>query len=335
MKLQNHVIALFALQVLTFGQLVPIHKQTQRSFLTPETAFSLKSITIRVDCNNARAPVRSIAAALKLLGNVHPATLLISGTCHEHVNIAGLDRITLQGRPSATIDGGTDPSFDAVDISDSQEIYINDLKITGGASGVVCTGQSLCRLVRLVVENSLGVGVSVNFRAHLSMVDSVVQNAADAGIFVLGGSIRIFGGSIVANGSDGIRVRNGGHLLASGSDLTPTATISNNGGNGIDANGHSTIGLNGGDVRGNAGDGVALQGSSELNMLSSNIINNTGHQVRIGPLGLAFFAGFQSNTVVGANPRDVACDPPFSATQRFSNLAGATTNCPEELQPTP
>ena len=90
-----------------------------------EKGFSRKNKnTIYVDCSSPTAKVKSIASGLNLLGDVRPAVVLITGTCHENVSISGLDRITLQGNPTATIDGGSDPGLGAVVISDSESIEL-------------------------------------------------------------------------------------------------------------------------------------------------------------------------------------------------------------------
>jgi hypothetical protein len=89
---------------------IAAHGQSGTRMAQKAAAISSGSgIQLRVECGNPKAPLKSIGAGLKLVGNLAPATLLISGTCHENVVIQGLDSITLQGNPTATIDGGSDP----------------------------------------------------------------------------------------------------------------------------------------------------------------------------------------------------------------------------------
>jgi hypothetical protein len=199
---------------------------------------------------------------------------------------------------------------------------------------VGCFGQSLCRLDQVTIQNSLAVGAAVGGRAHLQIVDSVIQNNADVGISIGAGSVAFVGGAITGNGSDGVSMRVGGFLGTGAGNLFPGVTIQNNAGNGVTANLHNTIALNSAAVTGNAGDGVSLQAGSAMSMLGSNITSNTGHQVRIGDLSIVRFGGF-ANTITGSNFPDVVCDPVFSATRKFGNLSGTTTNCPAELPPTP
>lgn len=292
-------------------------------------------IQIRVDCGNASARVKTIGDGLKLLGTLHPAVLLISGTCHEDVVIQGLDSVTLQGNPTATIDGGNDPNFGTVAIVGSLNISLNNLTITGGGQGVGCLGVSYCLLSGVTIENSLGDGADVQAASRLEITDSVVQNNATAGLGIAGVGA-FFGGSITGNGTDGVLLRNGGFFATNPGNLTPTVTIQNNAGTGIRASLHNTVTLNSAVITGNAGDGVTLQIGSAMNMFASSITNNGGHQVRIGDLSVARFSGFQSNTITGTNSPDVVCDPQFSTTRQLAaNAVGATTNCPAELPPTP
>jgi hypothetical protein len=292
-------------------------------------------LTIHVDCGNPLAKVKTIANGLKLLGNLHPVALLISGTCHENVVIQGLNGITLQGNPTATIDGGSDPNVGAVAIIGSLNIALNNLTITGGGPGIGCLGVSYCLLTGVTIEKSLGPGANVQAAARLEIQDSVIQNNTGPGLAIAGVGA-FFGGTITANGSDGVAMRNGGFFAASPSSLMPNPSIQSNGGYGIRTTLHNTVTLDSTVITGNVLDGVTLQINSAMTMFASSITNNGGHQVRIGDLSVVRFTGFQSNSITGANSPDVVCDPQFSATRQLAaNVVGATTNCPAELSPTP
>lgn len=293
------------------------------------------AIQIPVQCGSSAARIKSIADGLKLVGNLHPAVLLISGTCHEDVVIQGLDNITLQGNPTATIDGGSDPDVGSVEITGSQIIALNNLTITGGGEGVGCIGESFCLLTQVTIQNSFGDGAGVGRGSHLEITDSVIQNNADVGLGVGFGSAAFFGGSITGNGSDGVSMRNGSLFATGPGNLIPNVTIQNNAGNGIRTTLHNTVNLQSAVINGNAVDGVTLQLGSALNMFESSITNNGGHQVRIGDLSVARFPGVASNAISGSNYPDVVCDPQFSTTRNIRNLVGTTTNCAAELPPTP
>jgi hypothetical protein len=129
-----------ALPLVMFGQSasrmeeVSTRLETRAQQTTTATLGS--AIQLRVECGNPQAKVKTIAAGLKLLGNLHPAVLLFSGTCHEDVVMQGLDSITLQGNPTATIDGGSDLNVGTVEILGSQNIALDRLTIMGVALGL-------------------------------------------------------------------------------------------------------------------------------------------------------------------------------------------------------
>lgn len=338
MKTTICLLALLALPAAAHGQSNPRLEPRAARIDAPRLKVAVTtwndSANIHVYCSNPKAKVKTITDGLTMLGDVRPAVLLISGTCHENVVIESLDRVTLQGNPTATIDGGSDPNLGTVEIVDSQSIQLSNLTITGGGEGVGCLGQSLCQLTQVTIQNSLADGASVGAAGHLQILDTVIQNNTGIGLGISGGSANFFGGSISGNGSDGVSLLTGGSLGTAAGNLFAGVTIQNNAGNGVTANLHNTVALNSATVTGNAGDGVSLQAESTLTMLGSSITNNAGHQIRIGDLSMGRFAG-SSNTVTGSNSPDVVCDPVFSATRKFGNLTGTTTNCPAELPPTP
>jgi len=301
-----------------------------------EQGFPVKNrITISVDCSSPSAKVKTIANGLSLIGGISPAVLLISGTCHEEVLIQGLSDITLQGNPTATIDGGIDVNNATVLILASQNIALNNLTVTGAGEGVGCIRESYCALTQVAIQNSLGDGAGVSSGAHLDLLDCVLQNNAGNGLNVGHGTANLLGGRISGNASNGVLVRVGGTFAAAPATDNDNATIQNNAGDGILAAVHNTVNLQSAVITDNAVDGVSLQLGSAMNAISSNISNNGGHQVRIGDLSAARFAGGPTNKVTGANFPDVVCDPRFSTTRQLSNAPGATSNCPAELPPTP
>jgi hypothetical protein len=123
-------------------------------FLVP----TAQSARVHVNCNGPSASMRTIQSALAHLPPVGPNTVLVSGTCVEKLSIRGFDRLTIQGNPSATIDGGDDPNADTLDIFESHEVTLKDITISGGGLTVQCALQSLCRFHHVTIQNSLGLG---------------------------------------------------------------------------------------------------------------------------------------------------------------------------------
>ncbi len=280
---------------------------------------------ILVDCSNPRAPVHTIADGLRALGDARPAALLISGTCHENVTLSAVDRVALQGNPTATIDG-SDPTLDTVLISDAWSIDLVDLTITGGGDGVAC-GECLARLTRVTVTGSPGPGVVSGTGAQLVIGDSFIRGNGDVGVFVGNGStVRIGSTDVSGNAADGIFLNTGATLAAFSS------TVVGNHGNGVTASLHDTVLLNTVTIAGNDGDGVSLQGGSSARTPRTTIAGNGGHQLRVGDLSFAQIPGagtFISGS--GGTFPDVVCDPAFSALRGLGNAQGSpSTNCPDE-----
>jgi hypothetical protein len=295
---------------------------------TPASAAPDARKTITVDCSNPRARVRSIADGLRLLGDVRPAVLLVSGTCLENVAIQGVDRVTIQGNPTATIDGGSDPSVGTVELLDAASIDLVDLTITGGGEGVGCS-QCLARLTRVTIQGTLGLGVSAGARSHLVLFDSFVRNNPDLGVFVGNAStVNLVNTSVSGNGSHGALLNVGATLLVFSS------SIAGNVGSGVSSSLHGSVLLNTTAVTGNGGDGVSIQGGSALHAFASTLSGNGGHQARIGDLSFARFAG-AANTVAGSTFPDLVCDGSFSVLRGIARLPTATTNCPTEQPPVP
>ncbi len=278
--------------------------------------------TVTVDCSNPRAPVRTIADGLRMLGDSRPAVLLVSGTCRENVTIQGLDRITLRGNPLATIDGGLDPAFGTVEIVDAASIDLVDLTITGGGEGLGCV-QCSARATRVTIQGSLGLGATTDARSLLLFTDSSIRDNADVGVLVgNAATVKLVGTSVSRNGAGGVFLNAGTTLILIGSQ------VEGNAGHGIDASLRATVVLNGSTVSDNAAEGLNLQGGSAVRVARSRVAGNAGHQVRIGDLSFASFSA--ASTVGGGTFPEVACDGAFASTRGVSTLLPATSNCPAE-----
>jgi hypothetical protein len=111
------------------------------------TATSAHAVTLRVNCNQ-NAGLTGIGAALRLLqnGESHgPATILVSGHCHENVVIQSIDRLTLNAVNGASITDVSRGALDVVIVLDSRDVTITGFSINGGANGIDCLDGTLCR----------------------------------------------------------------------------------------------------------------------------------------------------------------------------------------------
>jgi hypothetical protein len=104
------------------------------------------SLTVKVDC----AKKESVGDALAQNQTAQSLVVEVSGLCHENV-VVTRDRVTLRG---------ADPSVDGIEAAESEEIndaavwargvhhlVIENLKLTGGFSGLLATDASLASLV--------------------------------------------------------------------------------------------------------------------------------------------------------------------------------------------
>lgn len=301
------------------------------------------NVTKTVQCSNPadEDTYRTISSGLEALARVATTgskTLLISGTCNENVTVNGFSYLTLQGNPTATINGQDLASNVALLISDSQDIVVNNISVVGGAD---CDDHSLCRFNNDTFQGaSTGAieqaGFAVSFRASAVLLDCTFQNNAGSGIFVgIATRLDLLGGTVQNNPGDGISTGGfGSGTLVLQPSNTTNPIVQNNSGNGIRADVNSTVVLLGATVTGNGGDGLRLTGSSTAKIRGgSSITQNVGHGVRIGDLSFAEFS--PGDTVTGNNtraatPYDIVCDPVNAATRGFGSLTGSTTNCPAE-----
>ena len=106
-------------------------------------AGGVRAGTLYVNCGG-KGPLTSIRAALKALQQVPgPSTINVSGACNENVVIQGIDHLTLNAAPGASINDVSGGQADTVDIADSTSVSLNNFTINGGADGVVCVDGSL------------------------------------------------------------------------------------------------------------------------------------------------------------------------------------------------
>lgn len=298
------------------------------------------AVTLRVNCNAGEKISGAIATltALGPLGTAGPNKVLVSGTCHQNVTINGMANLTLEGTPSATINGNANGNGVALWVTESQDITVNNFTING--FGVYCAASS-CLMNNDTVQNSGGNGVAVGVSASMILNTSTVQNNAGAGVAIrVGGNVVLAGSTVQGNAGGGVTLQAGGILTVTlqsqGFNITgPAATmIQNNGQDGILADVNSTLRIElGANITGNARDGIRLEGGSKAILSNVTLSGNTGHGLRIGDLSFAEFAG--QNTISGNNlgtgtPLDVVCDPQYSATRGIGTLSGTATNCPAE-----
>ena len=196
------------------------------------------------------------------IGSATPgSTLLITGTCHGNFQVA--QDLTLQGDPSATLDG--DDTGSTLTITGTRIVHLIGLTITGGVAasggGINRPSDGVLTLRRVTVDYNLGFGQSL---------------ASGGGIDSGTGSLKLTASKVIHNRAVAM---NSGTTVAMG-----RATAS---GGGIAAQGKvtlvgSTIGSNRAAARSADAEAMVfgagiLMGDAPLEVSSSNFKRNSGY----------------------------------------------------------
>ena len=281
--------------------------------LAPSARADATVLTVRC---GGRGPLTSIGAALNLVDMHGPATIVVSGTCHENVHVQGLDRLTLQAVPGAEIVDASGDADDALSIVDSQRVAVMGFQISGGVS---CT-RSSCAFGGNTVGAPGGVVVS---RSQADFTGDVMPQL----FLFLSASVRATGLTVQGSSEFGIAVGPGCLL-----DLGGGSVVRGNAGAGIQVE-QGTLRLFGATVTGNAGFGVWLEAGARLTVVRGTTITGNGEAgVSLGDLSFASFHAnaAQPNAVSGnAGQFDVTCRPQYAATRGALSNTGGTTNCVE------
>ena len=204
-------------------------------------------------------PGRTIGDAIRRL---KPGdTLLVSGTCHENVQIGEeVHRITLDGQGTASING--DSSANAVTVKGTG-ITIRGFVITGGApQGIAVTDGASALIDGNTIQYADRNGITVFRNSSADIVNNTIQYSGLAGIAIQNtSSARVgwFGppnnrvsapNTIQNNGAQGVQVYRGS------SAQIFTNTIQHNGSHGVIVDRNAQAEIAACTIAGNAGDGI-------------------------------------------------------------------------------
>jgi hypothetical protein len=289
-------------------------------------AFGANAATLQVNCGG-RGGLTTIGAAIKALQNFPlpgPATINVSGACHENVVIQGAERLTLNAASGASITDPTGGNVAAVTIDDSRDVAVNGFTINGGPGGadvVDCENGSLCRLNGNAIQgasNAYGVGV---FFSQLFLDGGTLQNNF-TGLALINGASGRATNVTIQNNSLGLEIR-------TQSFANTTATITANSTGGVFVHEGGTLSCPGCQVTANAGIGVALKRNASARLYNAySVTGNTGGGVQLNEESSVYFA---PGTVTGnTGGMDVYCGS-SSTSARFvtTNINGGSTNCVE------
>ena len=226
-------------------------------------ALSAHAATLTVDCDAGGAIMSALAKA-------QPGdTVLVSGYCKEHVNIAPeLVRITLDGQKKATIHhpGGTQASPHAI-YNRGKEITIKGFTVTGGLDGIHLSGPASAVLDGNVVVKNSGRGIHIDKGSIARMLNNTVEDSGGIGISITGTSYAYIGVFIP-------------RILA----LSPN-TIRNNGGPGINLERGSGAWIVGNVISGNKGSGIAVNRNAQADVIANTISGNSGDAITVSHNG--------------------------------------------------
>jgi len=210
--------------------------------------------TLTIDCDAGQ----TIMAALP---KSKPGdTLLVSGTCNEHVNIAPeYVNLTLDGQKKATIrhPGGQALSPHAVYVR-GKEITVKGFTITGGLDGLHLSGPASAVADGNLVTNNKGRGIHIDKGSIIRLLNNTVENSGGIGIDITGASYAYIGVFIPRVPA-----------------LSPNI-VRNNSGPGINVERTSGAWIVGNIITGNKESGVAVHRNAQADVIANTISGNGG-----------------------------------------------------------
>ena len=278
--------------------------------------------TLWVNCG-ARSGLTSINAALKALQSSEsrgPATINVSGACHENIVIQSLDRLTLTAVSGASVSDASGGKLDVIAISDSRDVAIDGFTINGvpgDDNGVSCNDFSTCRLSGNVIQGAGNGGFAVFSQSQATLDGDTLQNNAGAGLLMRSGSKVRAGSRPFISRANGQGINIGRQAFA-----YIVAVIESNSGQGVVVQFQSTLELSG-SITGNGGVGTDVREGSVARFTAATISGNGGAGILVHDLSMVTFNG---TTVTGnGGGTDVVCNPQYPVTGGVASTGGTTT----------
>ena len=205
----------------------------------------------RVDCDQAPA-----GALQKAIDKTDPGdTLIVSGTCHEHVTVpVDKNSIAVDGGGTAAL-SGSDPERPTVLVR-GRDVTVRGFTITGGLAGIAVRDGGSGRIDGNAISDAV-FGVSVSVLATAVIVNNTIQHNGQAGI------------TVAENGNAFIGFVDSTDLVASPN------LISGNGTQGIVVFRNSYARIVGNDISQNTANGLLVREASHA-LVTDNVINGNG-----------------------------------------------------------
>jgi len=266
--------------------------------------------TVRVEC----AAGQTIAHALRRGEKHKPLTVVIAGTCNEHVAVNQSDVTLAAYAPGATV-RGPDPNMDVITVTGNR-VSVLGLTVTGGRAGIAGVGGKNLLIKDCVVELVGRDGITIAQGGNGTVDHCAVRNNARHGVVVTSSSAAIVNSTVTANGGSGVLFTDGASgrigitdFNAPGGPAAAGNTIASNASNGVQIYlgssafiGASTItgnGTNPAQGRNGIFVGNATASIAGLNNITANAGSGVAAQaatVIIGDPGLGFST---ANTITG------------------------------------
>lgn len=338
-----------------------------------EEIARLAPLTVQVDCGRGER----IQEALTLAGDRSAkVTINVAGACPEDVDVTrsnttlravapggGLRSLRLNGAQGVRLEGltlasldivhGASFAADGISVIDSPGIAVY---VTGGSTGDLGSptirrcGGGTCVEVNgggsLTIHQGLieGAGTGWGVVAHgatISLNDTLIRGHS-RGIWLTGGVVRMIGGVVEQNTSEGVATS--GYLHAEGTVFRDNfwmgvavmggmasiqgGEVSGNG-TGVFSNA-GVVSLRGSIVRGNRFAGVSLENGSNLQIGETTIADNQGDGIWLGDVSVAF----GNADITGNQGWGLHCEPApgvaqYRGTFTASNNAAGDIHCPQ------
>jgi hypothetical protein len=301
--------------------------------------------TLWVDCG-AKNGLNSIGAALRVVQRLEPqgpATINVSGACHENILIQNMDRLTLNALNGASITDASDGSHEVIDVEHSAGFTLNGFTVTAtcpsscmngaGADAISCFIGADCLLINNTISGAgNGAGIGAYPLSKVIVQGGTLLNNYD-GLFTNDSGEMFVMGVTVQNNLYGVFLNHGGSVsIHVGTDgVTPTV-ITNNAQQGIFTNMGGTVSVHApADVTNNGADGIYLALGSKLFVGGGesgaiSIYGNAGSGVNLNDISIAQFGG--NAHVTGNAAPNIACNAATVVTAGAIAAAGGIPGLP-------
>lgn len=225
-----------------------------------------EAATATVDCGAAEKIQQKLDAAKP------GETLLVSGTCNEHVVISEhVQNLTLDGQGKATING-PDGGRNVVTVG-GRGITIRRFTISGGRSGISVLRGGSATIDENTIQSTGNHGIGLHEHSSARIVNNTIQNNAALGILVEETSLARIGFFVVTDPAprgNTIQNNRGGGITVRFSSIARMVgnKINSNAGSGVEVTEGSQATIDDNMVSGNGRDGIFVRGNSGVTLVS-------------------------------------------------------------------